>query len=321
MPLNHVNVALVLALGNAVLLPRVPLLANHALTVTLGIAITIAVLAAGRRAWVDAGMGTAVAAILGFARVRWPDTDGLLLVLITTAILAFVFLNLTLLIGPWSRFFRPRFVRLMKHRRHVGVVSLLLALTHVNIVLSSYYNNQVPLALMIGSNVFGAASIYIIELLGLTSWDWAQGKITLRWWGVIHILTLLPYLGLLGLGWRGGGLTPLEKIILVGIAVWWLWLAPWRVQHFAHRTPNGWRQLHLLVYAAYLSVVVHIWRGVVGNRPLSTQVVFWLPVVFVVGSHAIGLFLKYRQQAVRRAAASAVPPPTVTAVRPPQTPS
>lgn len=319
MPLNYVNVALVLALGNAVLLPRIPALADRALPITLGCAVIIAVLATARRAWVDAGLGAVIALILGLARLRWPATDGLLLVLITTAILAFVFLNATLLIGPWSRFFRPRFVRLMKHRRHVGVVSLLLALTHVNIVLSSYYNNQVPLALMIGSNVFGAASIYIMELLGLTSWDWAQGKVTLRWWGIIHILTLLPYLGLLGLGWRGGGLTPLEKIILVGIAVWWLWLAPWRVQRFAHRTPNGWRQLHLLVYAAYLSVVVHIWRGVVGNRPLFTQVVFWLPVAFVVGSHAVGLYLKFRQQAARRTAAT--PPPTITTASPPPTPS
>lgn len=311
MKFDRIIITLLVAIGYAGALPRVPWLANHAITATVVLVAVLGGWAMLQHAWADAWIGVSIALSLAVGKVWFGGTDELLLTLVTTAILAYGYLSFTLLIGPWSRFFRPRFVRLMKHRRHVGVTGLLLAHTHVSIVLAGYYANQLPLALQIAPNVFGVTTLYIMDLMGLTSWDFATGKITLKWWNAIHTAGLAGYLGLLTYVWNRAGLAGWEKTVLVVFALYWLWQSPWRVQRFAHRTPNGWRQLHLLVYAAYASVIVHVWTGVVGNRPLMVQTLFWSPVIFVVGSHVVGHGIKMRQARIRGAVATpaGVPPP------------
>lgn len=301
---------LILTIGWAVALPRVPWLAAHALVSTLVLVILCGLWALVQRAWADVAIAGVIAVGFAGGSLGLPSTNELLVVLVTAAILAFGFLSLTLLIGPWSWFFRRRFLRLLKHRRHVGVTSLLLAFLHVNIVLAAYYNNQVPLALLVSANVFGSTALYLMELLGLTSWDWAQRKISLRWWNVIHTAALLPYLGIMAIGWRASDLTLAGKTTLVAIAVYWIILAPWRIQLTARRTANGWKQLHRLIYAAYAAVVIHIWTGVASQRPPAVQAIFWAPVALVVASHAVGLTLKIKARRVRpQPAASPTPHP------------
>lgn len=311
MKFDRVIITLFVAIAYALALPRVPWLAERAAVATIVLVVILGGWALLQNAWVDAWIGVSIALSLAVAKVWFAETNQLLLVLVTTAILAYGYLSFALLIGPWSRFFRPRFVRLMKHRRHVGVTGLLLAHTHVSIVLAGYYNNQIPLALQIAPNVFGITTLYIMDLMGLTSWNFATGKITLRWWNIIHTTGLLGYLGLLAYVWNRAGLAGWERAALVSIALYWLWQSPWRVQRISHRTPNGWRQLHLLVYAAYASVVIHVWTGVASQRPLMVQSIFWSPVVFVVGSHVIGHAIKIRQARIRRAVAApaSIPPP------------
>ncbi len=301
---------LLLAIGYAIALPRVPWLAARALGSTLVLVILFGLWALIERAWADVGIATVIAVGFAFGSSLLPSTDGLLVVLVTAAMLAFGFLSFTLLIGPWSWFFRRRFLRLIKHRRHLGVASLLLAILHVNIVLAAYYNNQLPIALLVSANVFGVIALYMMELLGLTSWDWAQQKISQRWWNVIHTAAVLPYLGIMALGWRAADLTPLGKVALAAIAVYWIILSPWRIWLTSRRAANGWRQLHRLIYAAYVAVVIHVWTGVVAQRPLAIQLVFWTPVILVAGSHAVGWWMKLQR---RRLASAASPPPTTTA--------
>ncbi len=310
MKINRVIVTLLVTLIYTVVLPRVPWLADRAVSATVVLVVMLGAWAIQQRAYTDAWIGVSIALALAVAKVWFGDTDELLLVLVTCAILAYGYLSFALLIGPWSRFFRPRFVRLMKHRRHVGVTGLLLAQTHVSIVFVGYYGDQIPSALSIAPNVFGATTLYIMDLMGFTSWDFATKKITLPWWNVIHTTGLFGYLGLLAYVWNRAGLAGWEKGVLVAFALYWLWQSPWRVQWLAHRTPNGWRQLHLLVYAAYAAIIIHVWSGVVSQRPLIIQTVFLLPAVLVVGSHSVGLAMKHRQMKARRMQQPpAVPPP------------
>lgn len=310
MKFDRVIITLFVTIAYALALPRVPWLADRAVVATIVLIVILGGWALLQNVWVDAWIGVSIALSLAVAKVWFAETHQLLIVLVTTAILAYGYLSFALLIGPWSKFFRPRFVRLMKHRRHVGVTSLLLAQTHVSIVLSSYYGDSIPSALTIAPNIFGATALYIMDLMGATSWDFATKKITLPWWNVIHTAGLLGYLGLLAFVWNRAGLVGWEKTLLVIFALYWLWQTPWRVQWLAHRTPNGWRQLHVLVYAAYAAVIFHVWSGVVSQRPLLIQTIFLLPAIFVVVSHAVGLVLKRRQMKARRMQQPPVAPPS-----------
>ena len=316
MKINRVIVTLLITVGYAVALPRVPWLSDRAVFATVALVVALGGWAFLQHAWADAWIGGSIALTLIGAKALFGGSDDLYMVLVTAAILAFGFLSFALLIGPWSWFFHRRFLRLVKHRRHVGVASLLLAFLHVNIVLVVYYNSQLPIALLISANVFGTTTLYLMELLGLTSWDWAQRKIPLRWWNVIHTVALVPYLGIVALGWHAPDLTGLGKTLLVAIALYWLILSPWRVQLTSRRTPNGWKQLHRLVYAAYAAVVIHVWTGVVSNRPPAIQLLFWTPVLVVLGSHGVGWWQKLRLQARRRHVA-----PQPPAVSPPVSPA
>lgn len=312
MKVDRVIVTVALSLGTAVALPLVGWLRANAWLSVMAVAAFILLWAAFRRAWADVVLAGVAGAALAGAKLLWPQTSELLLILVTTAILSFTYLNATLLIGPWSWFFQRRFLRLLKHRRHVGVASLLLAEVHVNIVLAGYYSYQVPFALLIPANVFGATALSIIALLGLTSWDFAQRKITLRWWNIIHLAGLAWYGGLLATAFSqpGASFALWERLTLLGVVVYWLLLTPAIASRLRHRTVNGWKQLHLLAYAAYVAVVIHIWTGVVSQRQLSIQLIFWTPVVFVVGSHLTGRWMRWRKRLARRQAAAASPTPS-----------
>ncbi len=90
-------------------------------------------------------------------------------------------------------------------------------------------------------------------------------------------------------------LTSTRRIILYTFVVVWFLAAPWAIARRTVRWLNGWKQLHVLMYIAYASVITHVWTGVAQMQPAWVQALFWTMVVGVVTSHAIGWVMMLRQ--------------------------
>lgn len=301
---NHVLATLVLALAFIYLVPFVPFLYAHVLSILLILLGLIAVMAAVKRAWVDVGIALLLAAVFGLGRIKFNLVDTETYLFRTAAISAFVFLHFTLFIGPWSRF-TSFFQRFYKYRRHIGVTAYLLAMLHASTVFRVYFLNSVSNAWLSSFVFFGFTTLFIMTLLALTSWDVVQKKVPYKAWVVIHLLALFAYLGMMLAFFQITlDLMPWQKWTLGGFVVLWLLLAPWSLPRAILRRVNGWKQLHVLIYIGYISIIIHVWMGVGGALPVWLQAAFWMLVVAVVGSHACGwvMMLRDRLRARKNAA-------------------
>lgn len=286
--LDRVKISLLLVVIFIYTVPFIPALAERMVAGVVVLMIVLGIMAAVKKAWTDVVITMVIALTFIIGRLQFnqvPDTD---FTFRTAAALAFVFLNVTLFIGPWSRF-TPHFQKFYKHRRHVGVTTFLLALTHASLIMKIYFHYSPEQAFSASFVFFGFTGLFILLWMALTSWDYVQKHFKSTWWIAIHTGLFVIYAGMVGYMYTVAvDLTMIQKMLLGSFLLFWLLAAPWSLPRKILRRVNGWKQLHVLVYLAYASVITHIWTGVVSQLDTWVQALFWTMIVGVITSHAIG---------------------------------
>ncbi|MEK6932623.1 MAG: ferric reductase-like transmembrane domain-containing protein [Nanoarchaeota archaeon] len=223
------------------------------------------------------------------------EVDQKTLALRTSGVLAFLFLNITLLVGPWTRI-KISLMKYYKERRHLGVATLLLAWLHASLILKIYLNSSPKMIFQTAFTFFGFTALFIFFLLGMTSWNYIQANFSLKTWKIIHFITLLIYLAMVYIFYNiTESLTTLEIILLILFVLYWIFVAPYSFIKLILKRVNGWKQLHVLIYLAYFALIFHVW-----NSPLKFQAL-WLKIVFIIivattlGSHLYGWIVKYKR--------------------------
>jgi nitrite reductase/ring-hydroxylating ferredoxin subunit/DMSO/TMAO reductase YedYZ heme-binding membrane subunit len=119
---------------------------------------------------------------------------------------AFLLLTVALAIGPAARLDR-RFLPLLYNRRHLGVATAVVAVTHAAFVIDWYFNFSPvdPYAAALGSNTsyrqllgfpfeaFGLAALLILLVLAATSHDFWLSFLTPALWKAIHMSIYAAY--------------------------------------------------------------------------------------------------------------------------------
>lgn len=136
------------------------------------------------------------------------------LILRSTAVAAFLLLNVILAIGPLARL-DPRFLPLLYNRRHLGVTMFLLGLVHsvvavvqfhalgdTNPLVSALTAYRSDYALFRGGalnlahfpfEIFGAAALVILFLMAATSHDFWLRNLGASAWKALHLSVLVAY--------------------------------------------------------------------------------------------------------------------------------
>lgn len=124
---------------------------------------------------------------------------------------AFLLLTLILAIGPLARLDR-RFLPLLYNRRHIGVITFLVALTHAYFVLDWYFNYapKPRLEALLTSNTsyaqllgfpfetLGVLALLALAVLAFTSHDFWLSFLTPRIWKALHYLIYPAYALIVG---------------------------------------------------------------------------------------------------------------------------
>lgn len=256
--------------------------------------LLVAGVSAAMRAWFDAGFALLLAATFAGARMAFPDLEPVTIVLRTAAIDAFLLLHAVLLIGPWSWWSRWA-MKLVFHRRHLGVTMFLLAELHALTVVRAYYNGQLQDAFAAVFTFFGFTATYFLFFLAVTSNDHWQKHVKERTWQIAHLTMVLGYAGIAWWALAGQpGLAWWTLALPAGTVAYGLLVSRNPLTERLIRRVWGWKQMHAMVYAAYVMVVAHVWAGVVQYQGMQIQAAFLLLVAFVVGSHVAGTVLRWR---------------------------
>ncbi|MGF1445794.1 MAG: Rieske 2Fe-2S domain-containing protein [Pikeienuella sp.] len=170
-----------------------------------------------RSKWVYDGvlLALVVAYIGAFLHLAEPDvtrpTDTLIQRMRAFGSCAFFMLTAILMIGPLARLDR-RFLPLLYNRRHFGVMTFAVALTHAGFVLDWYYAFS-PLdpflALLVSNTSFGLAAGFPFEVLGIvallslailavTSHDFWLSFLTAPVWKALHYSVYVAYAAVVG---------------------------------------------------------------------------------------------------------------------------
>ena len=191
--------------------------------------------------------------IAGFAAIHWqlhPPTklpDAIDIWIRATGTCAFLMLTVILSIGPLARLDR-RFLKLLYNRRHFGVLTFLVALTHFGFLLSWYLvQHNLPNLLTelttwkdyakfidFQFKALGLAALLVLFVMAATSHDFWLLFLTPRIWKALHMALYVAY-GLVimhvALGIMQGEYTVLIPLMLAGglgsVAVLHL-IAGWR---------------------------------------------------------------------------------------------
>lgn len=119
---------------------------------------------------------------------------------------AFVLLHIILCIGPLARLDR-RFLPLLSNRRHLGVITFLVALAHGAIAVGYYHGFGVvhPFLSLLTSNtrlasfrefpfeLLGLVALAILYIMAATSHDFWLKNLSSRAWKRLHMLVYLAY--------------------------------------------------------------------------------------------------------------------------------
>ncbi|OGL73189.1 hypothetical protein A3E39_00245 [Candidatus Uhrbacteria bacterium RIFCSPHIGHO2_12_FULL_60_25] len=261
-------------------------------------------LAAAAYAWwvrdrADAWLAVSLAAIFVVGRLYFNAVDGPTFTLRAAALTAYFMLHEVLLIGPWSRF-SPRVREWIKHRRHLGVTAFLLALLHANIVFNLYFGLDVVAMWQAVFTFFGTTALFIMAVLAVTSWDWFQKHVPWKTWAVVHAAVFIVYLIEIWIVtgiWKLAGDVPAWTYpAFATFIVFWVLVAPWGFAPRLFKVLNGWKQLHVLVYVAYASVVLHVYFGRAQVQgPWAEWTVLGL-FALVLGSHTAGWVRNWNEQ-------------------------
>jgi len=147
---------------------------------------------------------------------------------------AFLLLSLALAIGPLARL-DPRFLPLLYNRRHLGVLTFLVALTHASQVLGWYFAFGVadPYVALLAANtsyaqlhgfpfeLLGILALILLAVLAATSHDFWLAFLTPSLWKAIHMAVYGAYAAVVlhvALGRLQTGENPLLAV-LVGLSV------------------------------------------------------------------------------------------------------
>ncbi|MEM9196813.1 MAG: Rieske 2Fe-2S domain-containing protein [Pseudomonadota bacterium] len=196
---------------------------------------------------------------------------------------AFLMLTVILCIGPLARLDR-RFLPLLYNRRHFGVLTALVALTHATYVLGWYqaFSPTPPLEALLSSNLsFGQALGFPFEALGIfaliclgilaaTSHDFWLSFLSAPAWKALHLLIYPTYAAVVGHVWLGylqdtknpafalvAGAGALAVVVLHLVARGrtepqgtgdWIAVAPWR------EIPDGRAQIVRIAGSEYAAV-------------------------------------------------------------------
>lgn len=295
--IDHVKISLFLVLVYLATVPHITALKPYAFMLTVSLFFILAALAFVFSAWVDGIFAVILAAGWLIARLKFNLVAPEIFVFRAAAISAFAIFHFTLLIGPWTRFL-PKFLPFYKHRRHFGVTTFLLAVTHVSFIFNIYFQYKISFAFQAVFVFFGYTALMIMLWLALTSWDAVQKHNTSQWWWVLHAGLLVYYGGVVAYFMRTTTepLLMWQKGMIIGFVVFWLLVAPWGLPRKILRHVNGWKQLHVLIYIAYVSLIAHVWTAIVYQQPQWLSVTFWILVGVVVASHAVGLVIKLAQE-------------------------
>ena len=171
---------------------------------------------------------------------------------------AFLMLTVILCIGPLARLDR-RFLPLLYNRRHFGVLTALVALTHAVYVLSWYYafspidpyvglltaNTSFGQILGFPFEVFGIAALLILGILAATSHDFWLNFLTPPVWKRLHLLIYVAYAAVVAhvaLGYFQDATNPAFALVFGGcaFAVAGLHLAAWLRVGPEPRTDGDW---------------------------------------------------------------------------------
>ena len=221
------------------------------------------------------------------------DIDEPTLVLRVSAIASFFLINIVLLIGPWS-FLSEKIIRFYQFRRHIGVSAFLLGCTHASIVFSKYFNYSAESAFSSIFIFYGFTGLFIMFWLGLTSWDFFQKKLNNTQWSIIHTVLLVIYATVSVFFYQVQNLIkepalPYHSLAVLTFLIVWILFAPYSIAKRLLKTRVfGWKNLHILIYIAYFSLIFHVFFGALNNQELILKSAFWFLVFFVLGSHAAG---------------------------------
>jgi nitrite reductase/ring-hydroxylating ferredoxin subunit/DMSO/TMAO reductase YedYZ heme-binding membrane subunit len=157
-------------------------------------------------------------------------------------------------------------------------------------VLSWYFNYTPEYTYTTTFVFFGSTGLYVLSAMALTSWDIAQKKIPTKWWNVIHTGLLVGYVGYIAFFMQYVlDLATWHKVTLSLFLLFWVCMTPWGLPKKLLRRVSGWKQLHMLVYIAYASLVIHIWTGTLEFVEAEwLRMGFWALTILVVGSHVVG---------------------------------
>lgn len=292
--------ALFLLIAAIILIPLVDSLLPNAVTIFVTILSLAAVWAVLQRAWFDVLLCVVPAIVISFSEQLLPDKNLPTRLLSLFGLMAYAGLNLLLLIGPWTRFF-PKLVWLYKHRRHLGVSIFLLGLGHASIIFSFYFSYSLQTLLSYTLPFLGLTALFIMGALAATSFDKIQKHVNIFQWEGLHTLLLVLYSALLAAYFTNAGesIELSHRLFFVGVLIYWLLISPFALPSRLLRFVNGWKQLHVLVYAAYASLFIHVWTARVAEEVLYKKIGFFALTMFVVGSHIVGwifFFVKRKKE-------------------------
>lgn len=117
--------------------------------------------------------------------------------------LAFVMLTCVLLAGPLARL-SPRFLPVLRNRRHLGVATFLAALVHGGLAFYQFHflGELDPLASLLSVDdsfqLLGAIGLAVLFAMAATSHDFWLRALTARAWKVLHMLVYGAYAALAG---------------------------------------------------------------------------------------------------------------------------
>ena len=156
-----------------------------------------------------AGIGLYLVLFFVVGKLIWPGSPAVSvreLLIRASGTCSLLLLHIVLCIGPLARFDRC-FLALLYNRRHLGVITFCVALTHGVLAFGYYYGFHLhnPLVVILTSNtnygswnafpfqVLGLVAIVILFLLAATSHDFWQKNLTPSVWKSLHMLVYLAY--------------------------------------------------------------------------------------------------------------------------------
>ena len=124
---------------------------------------------------------------------------------------AIILLHIVLIIGPLCRI-SPKFLPLLYNRRHLGVTTFLLGLTHATIVIFQFHTFGVLnpfVSILVNNTSFGSVPDFPFQILGLialiilflmaaSSHDFWLKNLTAPVWKTLHTLVYFAYALLIG---------------------------------------------------------------------------------------------------------------------------